>query len=238
MIKKYFNKIAIFFICILLLTGIIQIVSGFDISGYVTDSSTGEPLRGVNMTTNTSLNTTTDTDGFYKFKDLDNGSYQINASLLAYLDNSTNQTIDGADITNANITLTPIPCTDCHYNMTYMESKGKDKLYVNQTMVNESVHAKLNCRDCHTKGHNDSIYARKMCEDCHASKQNPETNKSRHNIVNNPRDNLYNDISVVNITSCPTCHNATLYNNAKNTYSKEKGKDCDYCHTFPDNVIE
>lgn len=207
------------------------------ISGYVLDSSTLEMLNGANVTTDTSMQTATDLTGFYIFSGLTNGNYIIRASLFTYFDNSTNQTISGADITNANIALTPISCTDCHYNMTYLNSMGKAELYVNQTMVNESVHAALNCRDCHTKGHN-SIYARKMCEDCHANQQNPQTNKSRHNIVNNPWNNIYGGISAVNITSCITCHNATLYDNSKNTYGKEKGIDCDYCHTFPDNVIE
>ncbi len=213
------------------------LASTYSISGYVIDLSTLEALNGANVTTDPGMQTATDLTGLYIFSGLANGSYTINASLFTYVDNSTNQTISGADITHANITLTPISCTDCHYNMTYLNGMGKAKLYVNQTMVNESVHAALNCRDCHTKGHN-SIYARKMCEDCHANQQNPQTNKSRHNIVNNPWNNLYNGISAVNITSCITCHNATLYDNSKNTYGKEKGIDCDYCHTFPDNVIE
>lgn len=213
------------------------LASTYSISGYVIDLSTLEALNGANVTTDTGMQTATDLTGFYIFSGLANGSYTINASLFVYADNSTNQTISGADITHAKITLTPIPCTDCHYNMTYLNGMGKAKLYVNQTMVNESVHAALNCKNCHTKGHN-SIYARKMCEDCHANQQNPQTNKSRHNIVNNPWNNLYNGISAVNITSCITCHNATLYDNSKNTYGKEKGIDCDYCHTFPDNVIE
>lgn len=213
------------------------LVSTYSISGYVLDSSTLEALYGANVTTNTNLQTNSDLAGLYLFSGLTNGSYTINASLLGYTDNSTSQPVSGLDITNANITLSPIPCTDCHYSISYMNNSGRQDLYVNQTMVNESVHASLNCRDCHTGGHNRN-YARKMCEDCHANKQNPQTNKSRHNIVSNPRDNYYNGISAANITSCTTCHDSTLYNNAKNTYGKDKGIDCDYCHAFPDNIRE
>ncbi|VVB85352.1 Cytochrome c7 c [uncultured archaeon] len=121
-----------------------------------------------------------------------------------------------------------------------MNSSGRPDLYVNQTLDNESVHAALNCRDCHTNTtvHPPPKSGWKWCEDCHANQQNPRTNKKRHNIVNNPWNNLYNGISVVNITSCITCHDSTLYNNSINIYGREKGIDCDYCHTFPDNVIE
>lgn len=209
----------------------------YTISGYVIDSYTTTPLNGSNVTLDTGLLTNTNVSGFYNFFNLVNGNYRINASLFGYFDNSTSKTISGADITDANITLSPIPCTDCHYSFSYMNNSGRQDLYVNQTMVNESVHESLNCRDCHTGGHN-RIYARKVCEDCHANKQNPETNKSRHNIVNNPWDNYYNGISAANITSCITCHDSTLYNNAKNTYGKDKGIDCDYCHSFPDNIME
>jgi hypothetical protein len=121
-----------------------------------------------------------------------------------------------------------------------MNDSGRPDLYVNQTLVNESVHVALDCKDCHTNitVHPPPKSGWKWCEDCHASQQNPLTNKSRHNIVSNPWNNLYNGISAVNITTCKTCHETALYNNSINTYGREKGIDCDYCHTFPDNVID
>ncbi len=137
------------------------------------------------------------------------------------------------------VTIGVMNCNLCHYDYSYMNSSGRPKLYVNQTFVNESVHAALNCQNCHTdtSAHPPPKSGWKWCEDCHAKQQNPNTNKSRHNIVNNPWNNLFNGISAVNITSCITCHNSTLYNNSKNTYGKQKGIDCDYCHAFPDNNI-
>ncbi len=220
--------------------------NSYNISGYVLDSYTLNGLGGANVILNTSINTsmqsTSNLTGFYIFTGLTNGSYNIKASLSGYPDNSTNITISGADITNAGIylTLLSMQCTDCHYSFSYMNSSGRPDLYVNQTQVNESVHAALDCKDCHTNTavHPPPKSGWKWCEDCHANQQNPPTNKSRHNIVSNPWNNLYNGISVVNITSCVTCHNPTLYNNSINTYGRESGIDCDYCHTFPDNVID
>ncbi|MDJ1420669.1 MAG: carboxypeptidase-like regulatory domain-containing protein [Candidatus Methanoperedens sp.] len=215
-------------------------VRSYNISGYVLDSSNLKPLSIANVTTNTSLQTTTDLNGYYNFSGLINGSYMISAGLMGYADNYINRTISGADISYANITLSPLSCTDCHYSISYMNSFDRSDLYVNQTMINDSVHVALSCRDCHTDTsvHPPPKSGWKWCEDCHANTQNPRTDKGRHNIVSNPWNNLYNGVSVVNITSCTTCHDPALYNNSKDTYGKEKGIDCDYCHSFPDNVIE
>ena len=80
----------------------------YNISGYVTNTSSGLPLSGATVQTNTSLSTTTNATGFYKFTGVANGTYIVNASLFGYANNSINVTISGADVTNANISLSPL----------------------------------------------------------------------------------------------------------------------------------
>ncbi|MCG7849351.1 MAG: hypothetical protein MIO93_09270 [ANME-2 cluster archaeon] len=41
---------------------------------------------------------------------------------------------------------------------------------------------------------------------------------------------------VLNITDCTTCHKATQYNTSKETFNRASGKDCRYCHTYPDQT--
>ncbi len=81
----------------------------YNISGYVTNKSSGLPLSGATVQTNTSLTTTTNATGFYNFTGLSNGTYVINASLTGYGVNSINVAINGAHNTTANISLTPVP---------------------------------------------------------------------------------------------------------------------------------
>ncbi|MBW6470943.1 MAG: carboxypeptidase regulatory-like domain-containing protein, partial [Methanosarcinaceae archaeon] len=213
----------------------------YKISGYVRDSYTLKGLNNVNVTLNINSKTITDSTGYYIFSGLNNGSYNISTSFFGYFDNLMTTSINGADITDADIyiTLAPIPCTDCHYSFNYMNDYGRPDFYVNQTLSNESVHEALDCKNCHTDTtvHPPPKSGWKWCEDCHASQQDNQTNKKRHNIVNNPWDNLYNGISTVYVTSCTECHDSTLYYNSKNIYGKQNGIDCDYCHSFPDNNI-
>ncbi len=79
---------------------------GSILSGYITNKSSGLPLSGVTVTTNTSQTTTTNVTGYYNFK-ISNGTYIISASLYGYDTNSTTKTISGANVTNANISLSP-----------------------------------------------------------------------------------------------------------------------------------
>ncbi len=80
------------------------------LSGYVTNQSSGLPLSGAAVQANGSVpNVTTDVNGFYQFTGLSDGTYVVNASLTGYITNSTARTISGADVTNANISLSPVP---------------------------------------------------------------------------------------------------------------------------------
>ena len=76
----------------------------YDLSGYITDKSSGLPLGGVTVKTSGLLNITTSADGFYKFTLID-GEHSIVAILQNYAINSTTLTINGANIINANISL-------------------------------------------------------------------------------------------------------------------------------------
>ncbi|VVB89373.1 Cytochrome c7 c [uncultured archaeon] len=81
----------------------------YNISGYIINKSAGQPLTLAIVQTNTSLSTTTNAQGYYVFTGLSNGTYLINASQTGYAVNSTTATISGANKTNVNISLTPVP---------------------------------------------------------------------------------------------------------------------------------
>ncbi|HWR26635.1 MAG TPA: carboxypeptidase regulatory-like domain-containing protein, partial [candidate division Zixibacteria bacterium] len=80
----------------------------YNLSGYIKNQSSGLPLNGATVQTNTSQTTTTNSQGYYSFSSLSNGTYNITANLSNYYSNFTIRTVNGANITNANITLSPI----------------------------------------------------------------------------------------------------------------------------------
>ncbi|MCX9073630.1 MAG: carboxypeptidase-like regulatory domain-containing protein, partial [Candidatus Methanoperedens sp.] len=84
-------------------------ITKYSLSGYVTDTSSGLPLSGATVTTNTSLSTITNASGFYNFTGLLNSTYIISANLTGYDTNSTTVTISGSNVTEANISLSPMP---------------------------------------------------------------------------------------------------------------------------------
>jgi hypothetical protein len=73
----------------------------------LTNKSSGAAISGATVTTNTSQTTNTDGIGYYSFS-LSNGTYIITASKAGYSDNSTTRAVNGATVSNVNITLTPI----------------------------------------------------------------------------------------------------------------------------------
>jgi len=81
----------------------------YNLSGYITNKTSGVPLNGATVQTNTSQSTTTNAQGYYIFTGLSNGSYIINATLTGYAVNSTTRTINGANLLNVNISLPPVP---------------------------------------------------------------------------------------------------------------------------------
>ena len=80
----------------------------YSISGYLTDTSSN-PLIGAIVQTNTSQTTTTNSTGYYIFPSLANGTYNITATLYGYDSGYTIQTVNGAEIPNANFSLVTQP---------------------------------------------------------------------------------------------------------------------------------
>jgi hypothetical protein len=141
-------------------------------------------------------------------------------------------------------------CDDCHFNFTLMnDSFSEPEKWVNETMFNSSVHGNASivfCQNCHTmtEGHSPPESRWRWCEDCHVvipqySNGSPKTDVTqRHNMTFRPQFNLINVsgvmTSVVNITDCTICHNASMYNQARSIFNRTSGKDCRFCHSFPD----
>jgi S-layer protein (TIGR01567 family) len=81
----------------------------YNITGYVTNASSGAPISGATVSINTSLPTTiTNAAGYYNFSGVPNGTYLVTASATGYNSNSITVSVSGGDITNANISLSPI----------------------------------------------------------------------------------------------------------------------------------
>ncbi|MCZ7404502.1 MAG: hypothetical protein O8C67_06175, partial [Candidatus Methanoperedens sp.] len=79
----------------------------YKLSGYILNKSSGLPLSGVTIkVANTYLNMTTGADGFYNFTLID-GEHSVVAILQNYAINFTTVTVNGANISNANISLIP-----------------------------------------------------------------------------------------------------------------------------------
>ncbi len=130
-------------------------------------------------------------------------------------------------------------CTGCHFDYQAMDDYGKPSVYVNEEMYADSVHGTTpgeNCAQCHTKYHPPPEYAWKWCECCHSYQSEPVADTNRHNITDAPSNYMIGGVSVLEITDCTACHDATLYSNSKNTFNRSSGKDCRYCHTYPDQT--
>ncbi len=130
-------------------------------------------------------------------------------------------------------------CKDCHYKL---NGSTVSEYYVNETMFNESVHWNMNCTLCHVRIanrpaslHPIAEYYWKWCECCHSYQSDPVNSSDRHNITLDPFNYTLNVsgnmTSVVNITDCTFCHNATDYNRSVAEYQVNK---CRYCHDYPE----
>jgi hypothetical protein len=92
--------------------GIVASAAG-DISGTITDSSSGQPLASaeVSVSQNGSVVTNTQTDGFgrYTVHNLNGGTYLVSARMIGFRPLSRTVTIaaDGGDVTNADFRLVP-----------------------------------------------------------------------------------------------------------------------------------
>ena len=79
------------------------------LSGYVTDSRTGEPLIGANVgIEGTSRGSSTDSDGFYEIRNIEPGSYNITATFIGYEpQRQVNINVRSAGNRSINFELTP-----------------------------------------------------------------------------------------------------------------------------------
>jgi len=89
----------LFLVC---LVGSVSAVD-YNISGIVKDTD-GVGIYHAHVTGNITGNTYTNTTGYYIFTAA-NGTHNITATKSGYYDNSTVKTVDGADITDADIIL-------------------------------------------------------------------------------------------------------------------------------------
>jgi hypothetical protein len=157
-----------------------------------------------------------------------------------------------------------LACHECHFNLTTMTGLGNPEYWINESLFNTSVHGTsdvfdegnfgvgnlLYCNKCHTMtaGHPPPESRWKWCEDCHvvmpkyANGTPIKEEQQRHNMTYRPQFNMVNDggvmRSVVNVTDCTLCHDETIYNTARSVFNRSSGKDCRYCHSFPDLEID
>jgi hypothetical protein len=134
-----------------------------------------------------------------------------------------------------------------------MISFNASEKWVNETLFTPSVHGNFSviyCTNCHTltEGHPPPESRWHWCEDCHVvmpKYANGSPRKDvlqRHNMTFRPQFNLVNVggtmTSVINVTDCTVCHDTDMYNTARTTFTRESGKDCRFCHSFPDLNID
>ena len=84
--------------------------SGYTVSGKVIDSNS-QPIAGASVQLSCSTDTaTTAEDGTYRLSDIPNGTYTITASKTGYnaTSGTTQVTVRGSNVTEKNITLTPV----------------------------------------------------------------------------------------------------------------------------------
>lgn len=79
----------------------------YQVSGYALNKSSYEFLSGVNITTNTGLNVTTDADGYYSLSAA-NGTIIVSARKSGYGTESVTRSVEGDALYDVNFELTPI----------------------------------------------------------------------------------------------------------------------------------
>jgi hypothetical protein len=144
-------------------------------------------------------------------------------------------------------------CEFCHFNYTLMDSFSAPLKWINETLFNASVHGNRSimfCTNCHTmtEGHPPPESRWHWCEDCHVvMPQYPNGTpikgaQQRHNMTFQPQYNMVNVggvmTSVINVTDCSLCHDTAAYDQARSIFNKTSGKNCRYCHSFPDLNID
>ncbi len=78
-----------------------------NISGKITNATTGAAISGALVTLNTGASTSTNGSGDYSFSNLDPATYTVTASAPSYSPNSGSATVTAGNTTTRNIALTP-----------------------------------------------------------------------------------------------------------------------------------
>ena len=97
------RKVGTLMISLLFLVFLVSSVSAYTISGTVEDTN-GVGIYHAHVTGNITSDTYTNSTGYYSFTAA-NGTHNITATKSGYYDNSTVKTVDGADVTDADIIL-------------------------------------------------------------------------------------------------------------------------------------
>ena len=132
-------KIIIVFVNILLVISLcccvpVEIILPGDISGYVTDTETSQPVQQAAIRLNPSNDSTvTEDDGSYLLKNLDEGDYEIKASKPGYIREKKNVHVNPA--TTANIDFNFIGAPNAQYSHTYLDF-GLESIVKSFTITN------------------------------------------------------------------------------------------------------
>ena len=95
------------------------------INGTVTDTSTGSPIAGANVSTQpATTTTTTDAQGTYSISNVAPGSYTVIASASGYITGNASATVTGGQTATANLALQPSPTTGTISGTVTDESTG------------------------------------------------------------------------------------------------------------------
>ena len=97
------KKIGVALIMLLLFMCLVSSTSAYTISGTVKDTN-GTGIDHAHISGNITGDTYTNATGYYSFTAA-NGTHNISATKAGYYDNSTVKTVNGADVTDANIIL-------------------------------------------------------------------------------------------------------------------------------------
>lgn len=93
---------------IFMLTSCEKDVTVGSIQGFVSNSSTNEPIQGVNISLSpTGLSTVTGSDGRYEFVNLEAGQYTVQGVKEGYESNTKNITIVAGNVSSGDMTLKP-----------------------------------------------------------------------------------------------------------------------------------
>jgi hypothetical protein len=109
----------------------------YSISGYVLNASDGKPISGAKAINSSLGSNTTNGSGYYILFGATNGTWQITATATGYIGNYIDANVNGADLTNINITLQPAipsPPQLGALKIVWYSPGAVDYIFVNETL--------------------------------------------------------------------------------------------------------